>query len=97
MTVTVFRNERIVDPSRGIDETGSVVVDGKKIAAAGASAHNQGAPEGDPTAAPPALVWPAGGWQIKPDVSVDLPPYPVPARGIAERHQALCGVECDHL
>ena len=47
MTVTVFfRNARIVDPSRGIDETGSVVVEGKKIAAAGASAHNQGAPEG---------------------------------------------------
>ncbi|RLP23398.1 dihydroorotase [Mesorhizobium sp. YM1C-6-2] len=46
MTVTVFQNARIVDPSRGIDETGSVVVEGKKIAAAGASAHNQGAPEG---------------------------------------------------
>src|SRR5438046_2408452 len=39
---------------------------------------NNGAPEGDPTAAPPEIEWPAGGWQIKPDVSVDLPPYPVP-------------------
>jgi dihydroorotase len=46
MSVTVFRNARIVDPSRGIDETGAVIVDGKKIAAAGASAHNQGAPTG---------------------------------------------------
>ena len=45
---------------------------------------NSGAPEGDPAAAPPAIEWPAGGWQIKPDVSVDLPPYPVPARGIVE-------------
>jgi len=45
---------------------------------------NAGAPEGDPTAAPPAIEWPAGGWQIKPDVTFDLPPYPVPARGIVE-------------
>ncbi|MDQ2705625.1 MAG: dihydroorotase, partial [Pseudomonadota bacterium] len=35
-----------VDPSRGIDETGTVILDGKKIVAAGASALNQGAPEG---------------------------------------------------
>jgi dihydroorotase len=46
MSVTVFRNARVVDPSRGVDETGSVIVDGRKIVAAGASAHNQGAPEG---------------------------------------------------
>mgnify|MGYP001336695366 CR=1 FL=1 len=46
MTVTVFERARIVDPSRGIDEIGSVVVDGRKIAAAGAAALNQGAPEG---------------------------------------------------
>lgn len=46
MTVTLFQNARIVDPSRGIDETGSVIVDGQRILAAGASAHNQGAPEG---------------------------------------------------
>ena len=36
---------RIVDPSRGIDEIGTVVVAGGQIAAAGASALNQGAPE----------------------------------------------------
>ncbi len=46
MSVTVFQNARIVDPSRGVDETGAVIVDGKKIAAAGASALNQGTPEG---------------------------------------------------
>ena len=46
MTITVFSHARIVDPSRGIDEVGTVVIDGEKIAAAGKSALNQGAPEG---------------------------------------------------
>lgn len=46
MSVTLFHNARIVDPSRGMDETGSVIVDGKSIVASGASALNQGAPEG---------------------------------------------------
>jgi dihydroorotase len=46
MSVTVFQQARIVDPSRGVDEIGSVVVDGRKIVAAGASALNQGSPEG---------------------------------------------------
>jgi dihydroorotase len=46
MSVTVFQNARIVDPSRGLDEVGAIVVEGKKIAAAGAAAHNQGTPEG---------------------------------------------------
>ena len=46
MSVTLFSGARVVDPSRGIDETGSVIVDGGKIVAAGASALNQGAPEG---------------------------------------------------
>jgi hypothetical protein len=45
---------------------------------------DSGAPEGDPKGAPPPVEWPQGGWQIKPDVTVDLPPYPVPARGIRE-------------
>ena len=45
---------------------------------------DRGAPEGDPRDAPPPIEWPEGGWQIKPDVSFDLPPYPVPARGIVE-------------
>jgi dihydroorotase len=46
VNTTVFHNARIVDPSRGTDERGSVIVEGKKIAAAGADALNQGAPEG---------------------------------------------------
>ncbi len=46
MSTTVFHNARIVDPSRGMDERGSVIVEGKKIVAAGAAALNQGAPEG---------------------------------------------------
>ena len=46
MSVTVFENARIVDPSRGLDERGTVIVDGDTIAAAGASARNQGSPEG---------------------------------------------------
>ncbi len=46
MTVTVFERARVVDPSRGIDEVGTVIVDGQKISAAGKAALNQGAPGG---------------------------------------------------
>ena len=46
MKATVLECGRVVDPSRGIDETGSVVIRGGTIAAAGAGALNQGAPEG---------------------------------------------------
>lgn len=46
MSVTVLSNARIVDPSRNIDEIGTVIVDGATIAAAGRSALNQGVPEG---------------------------------------------------
>jgi dihydroorotase len=49
MSITVFTNARVVDPSRGTDERGAVIVDGGKIAAAGAAAHNQGIPEGATT------------------------------------------------
>jgi len=45
---------------------------------------DSGATEGDRGDAPPPVEWPEGGWQIKPDVSFDLPPYAVPARGIRE-------------
>src|SRR6266481_4529349 len=45
---------------------------------------NNGAPAGDPADAPPPVQWPEGGWSIQPDVTVDLPPYPVPATGIKE-------------
>ncbi|WP_455481379.1 dihydroorotase [Bartonella sp. B12(2025)] len=43
---TFFQNARIVDPSRAIDEIGTVVVENGLIAAAGKEALNQGAPEG---------------------------------------------------
>ncbi len=46
MSVTVFTHARIVDPSRGKDEIGTVIVDGREIRAAGADALNQGTPEG---------------------------------------------------
>lgn len=46
MSTTVFERARIVDPSRGIDEIGTVIVEGKKIVAAGKAALNQGAPAG---------------------------------------------------
>ncbi|MEO3385950.1 dihydroorotase [Mesorhizobium sp. CAU 1741] len=46
MSVTVLQNARVVDPSRGIDEIGTVIVEGKSILAAGAEARNQGVPEG---------------------------------------------------
>lgn len=46
MSTTVFNKVRIIDPSRGIDEVGAVIVEGRKIIAAGKAALNQGAPEG---------------------------------------------------
>lgn len=46
MTSTVFKNARIVDPSRGLDEIGSIIVADQTIVASGASAHNQGVPDG---------------------------------------------------
>lgn len=46
MSAILFENARIVDPSRGLDESGSVLIQNGKIVAAGADARNQGAPEG---------------------------------------------------
>ncbi|CAN7502094.1 dihydroorotase [Mesorhizobium caraganae] len=46
MSTTVFERARIVDPSRGIDEVGTVIVEGRKIVAAGKAASNQGVPAG---------------------------------------------------
>lgn len=42
----VLTNVRIVDPSRNLDETGTIVIEDGLIRAAGATALNQGAPEG---------------------------------------------------
>jgi len=46
MSAILFENARIVDPSRGLDETGSILIRDGKIVAAGADSRNQGAPEG---------------------------------------------------
>jgi dihydroorotase len=46
MSATVFHRARVVDPSRGLDEIGTVIVDKGKIAAAGKGALNQGTPDG---------------------------------------------------
>ncbi|HUH49013.1 MAG TPA: dihydroorotase, partial [Mycoplana sp.] len=43
---TVIQNVRIIDPSRNLDETGSIVIENGRIAAAGQAAMNQGTPEG---------------------------------------------------
>jgi dihydroorotase len=45
MSTTVFSRARIVDPSRSVDEVGTVIVEGRKIVAAGKAALNQGAPQ----------------------------------------------------
>jgi dihydroorotase len=47
MTQTVLQNLRIIDPSRRLDETGTIIIDDDgRILAAGADAQNQGVPEG---------------------------------------------------
>ena len=46
MRTTVLSRARIVDPSRGLDEIGSVVVENGRISAAGTGALNQGTPDG---------------------------------------------------
>lgn len=42
----VFQKARIIDPSRAIDEVGTVIVENGQIIAAGKEALNQGVPEG---------------------------------------------------
>lgn len=46
MTTTVFQNARILDPSRRLDEVGTLIVRGGTIAASGARERNQGIPDG---------------------------------------------------
>ena len=43
---TVIQNVRIIDPSQNLDETGTIVIESGRIAAAGKAAQNQGAPDG---------------------------------------------------
>lgn len=45
-TITVLQNARIIDPSRKIDEVGTIVIRDGKIEAAGKDALNQGVPGG---------------------------------------------------
>lgn len=46
MSATLFTNARVIDPSRGMDERGAVLVAEGRIIASGAAALNQGAPGG---------------------------------------------------
>ena len=43
-----------------------------------------GAVQGYPKDAPPPVQWPPDGWQIKPDIVVNVPEFKVPAKGIVE-------------
>ncbi|MBX5163293.1 MULTISPECIES: dihydroorotase [unclassified Rhizobium] len=42
----VLKNVRIIDPSRNLDDVGTIIVENGVIIAAGSAAQNQGAPEG---------------------------------------------------
>nr|WP_272210108.1 dihydroorotase [Marinicella sp. W31]MDC2875971.1 dihydroorotase [Marinicella sp. W31] len=46
MKPLVLKNARIVDPSRDLDETGTIIVENGRISAAGSNAANQGTPDG---------------------------------------------------
>ena len=46
MNTTVYTNARIIDPSRSLDENGTLIVANGIIVASGADANHQGAPEG---------------------------------------------------
>ena len=46
MSTTVYTNARIIDPSRNLDEIGTLIVQDGIIVASGADANNQGTPEG---------------------------------------------------
>lgn len=45
MNTTALNNARIVDPSRGLDEIGTLIIQDGKIVASGADVRNQGTPE----------------------------------------------------
>lgn len=46
MSTTVYTNARIIDPSRNLDENGTLIVQDGIIIASGADANNRGTPEG---------------------------------------------------
>jgi hypothetical protein len=45
---------------------------------------DSGAPEGDVKDAPPAKVWPTGGWEVQPDIIIEGPEFDVPATGVID-------------
>ncbi len=67
-TIGHFRNQRTL-PQHDID----TLVDWA----------DEGAPKGSADDAPPPVTFP-DGWEIEPDIIVDVPPFDVPANGIME-------------
>src|SRR5260370_31448368 len=45
---------------------------------------DSGAPAGDAKDAPPPKQWPTGGWEMQPDIIVDLPEVDVPASAVID-------------
>src|ERR1700681_2065166 len=45
---------------------------------------DSGAAEGNPKDAPAPVQWPKDGWNIQPEVVLDMPPRNVPAKGVLE-------------
>ena len=45
---------------------------------------DNGALEGNAKDAPPPKQWPAGGWEVQPDIIVDSPEFDVPASGVID-------------
>jgi hypothetical protein len=45
---------------------------------------DSGAAEGNPKDAPAPIQWPKGGWNIQPEVVLDMPPRDVPPKGVLE-------------
>jgi len=45
---------------------------------------DSGAAEGNPKDAPAPVQWPKEGWNIQPEVVMELPPHEVPAKGVLE-------------
>src|SRR5258708_39032372 len=43
-----------------------------------------GVAEGDAKDAPAPIDWPKGGWEIQPEIVMDLPPHDVPAKDVLE-------------
>src|SRR5258708_12340017 len=44
-----------------------------------------GVAEGDAKDAPAPIDWPNGGWEIQPEIVMDLPPHDVPPKGVRDQ------------